>query len=353
MDKKSVPWADLLAQIVAEPGRISQAYTAFHTYSIGNQMLAYSQCAARGLDVAPIASFKRWQELGRQVKRGEKALALYMPVTVKRAGVDGEPDGAFQVFVLRNNWFTVDQTEGQDYVAAPANPIWSARLALKALDISLVKFRHADGNCQGYASGKTIAINPVAEWPHKTRFHELAHVVLGHTLEHVMSDSERTPRDIREVEAESVAYILCSVLDLPGLEESRGYVQHWLRGAPILDKSAMKIFGAANKILKAGQVLPAGGHDHGTGNSVEGRTWRRRHGAGDQGDDPIHSGGADGHPDRISAGRGGRLLCRTAEGVGRQDCHRATDLRPRRDGPGVGGAPALLQRGVRLAHHRN
>jgi len=68
-----------------------------------------------------------------------------------------------------------------------------------------------------------------------------------------MHDDERTPRDIREVEAESVAYICCAHLGLPGLDEARGYVQNWLADAPITDKSAQRIFGAAEKILKAGR----------------------------------------------------------------------------------------------------
>jgi hypothetical protein len=82
---------------------------------------------------------------------------------------------------------------------------------------------------------------------------ELAHIVLGHTKEGTMTDSEVTPRDTREVEAESVAYILCSILELPGLESSRAYVQGWLNGQQVSDKSASKIFGAANKILEAGK----------------------------------------------------------------------------------------------------
>jgi hypothetical protein len=112
----------------------------------------------------------------------------------------------------------------------------------------------ADGNCQGYAEGRSIAINPVAVLPHKTRFHEIAHIVLGHTLEHKMADSELTPRDIREVEAESVAYILCQLLGLKGEEESRGYIQSWLKDKDIEDASARKIFSAVDKILKSGQI---------------------------------------------------------------------------------------------------
>lgn len=69
-----------------------------------------------------------------------------------------------------------------------------------------------------------------------------------------MTDSERTPVNIREVEAESVAYILCSLLSLPGLHESRGYVQSWLSGQEISERNAQRIFTAADKILKAGAV---------------------------------------------------------------------------------------------------
>ena len=145
----------------------------------------------------------------------------------------------------------MSQTDGADYSAEPVTPEWDKALALSVLDVSEVPFALTDGNCQGYASGRTIAINPVAALPHKTRFHELAHVVLGHTVEHEMQDSERTPRDIREVEAESVAFICCALLGLPGLDECRGYVQSWLRDTPINDKTAQRIFGAAEKILKA------------------------------------------------------------------------------------------------------
>ena len=89
-----------------------------------------------------------------------------------------------------------------------------------------------NGNAQGYAApGKQIAINPVAALPHKTMFHELAHVVLGHTEEGQLSDDEQTPRSLREVEAESVALLCCASLGLEGEEFARGYIQNWLGGA--------------------------------------------------------------------------------------------------------------------------
>ena len=252
--QKTVAWSALLSDAVNKPGVISKAYSTFYNYSIGNQILAWSQLYSRGLDLSPIATYKKWQELGRHVKKGEKALALVMPVTINRKDENGEKTGeCFQAFTLKNNWFALSQTEGQEFAQEQISPEWDKAKALDALGISEIPFTMADGNCQGYATGKSIAINPVAAFPHKTRFHELAHVVLGHTSEQTLQDDERTPRDIREVEAESVAYICCSVLDLPGLNESRGYIQSWHAEQEISDKTAQKIFGAAEKILKAGK----------------------------------------------------------------------------------------------------
>ena len=251
--KQIVAWSTMLSDAVTQPGIISKCYSTFHQYSMGNQLLAWSQLTARNMGLSPLATYKRWSELGRQVKKGEKAIALVMPVTINKKDGAGEKTGeCFQWFTLKNNWFTLDQTEGADFVSESASPAWDKNKALETLQITEVRFDSPNGNSQGYAQGKNIAINPVAALPHKTRFHELAHVVMGHTLESTMSDDDRTPKDIREVEAESVAYILCSLLELPGLIESRGYIQSWLSGAEISDKSAQRIFSAADKILKAG-----------------------------------------------------------------------------------------------------
>lgn len=247
-------WAEMLKDIIALKGTLSKCYSTFHNFSIGNQVLAMSQLQAKGLPLSPIANYNDWKKLGRQVQKGQKALALIMPVTFNKKDEEGnKTDEIRQSFVLRNYWFSLDQTDGTDYNAEPVSPHWDAEKANQALEISEIRFDMTDGNCQGYATAKSYAINPVATLPHKTRFHEMAHIVLGHTLEHTMTDSERTPKDIREVEAESVAYILCSILELPGLEESRGYVQHWISGAEISEKSARRIFAAADKILKAGK----------------------------------------------------------------------------------------------------
>jgi hypothetical protein len=90
--------------------------------------------------------------------------------------------------------------------------------------------------------------------PHKTLFHEVAHVLLGHCTEGDQNDSELTPRNLRECEAEAVALLCCSALGLPGVEFSRGYIQSWWgQGNPIPERSAQRILKAADQILKAGE----------------------------------------------------------------------------------------------------
>lgn len=246
----------------ANEQKLNAAYRAFHNYSIGNQILAAMQLE----QIAPIATYKQWLEKGRQVKKGSKAIALYMPVMITEKDADGNPilkaDGTKktkQVFTLKNNWFSLDQTEGEplDAMANANFADWDVNKALTALDISMVNFEKVNGNAQGYATtGRCIAINPLASLPHKTTFHELAHQVLGH-----IDDMEAGgvlasgigDKSLIEVEAESVAFICCASLRLEGLAESRHYIQSYMRSLGSLpEKSCSSIFRAADKILKAG-----------------------------------------------------------------------------------------------------
>ena len=251
-------FADLLQSVVHEPGTLSQAYRQFHSYSLGNQLLAMFQCHEREIPPGPMATFPRWKELGRYVRKGEKAITLCMPITVKRKGSadagDTDPDEpeAYTRFVYKPRWFVLSQTEG-DPLPEPEIPTWDRDTALEALDVNEIAFEHTDGNCLGFARERSIAINPVNPLPHKTRFHELAHVLLGHTSDGDQADSEITPRTLRECEAESVALLCCAALDLPGVAECRGYVQHWWgQGHEIPERSAQRILKTADQILKAG-----------------------------------------------------------------------------------------------------
>src|SRR5262245_51242818 len=147
------------------------------------------QCAARGIRPGPIASFNRWKELGRHVKKGEKAIELCMPVTCKRTVETeaGTEDARFTRFVFRRNWFVLAQTDGADY-QPPLSPAWDRARALEALNVTEMPFELMDGNCQGYARERSIAVSPIAALPYKTTFHELAHVIVGHTAEGELKD---------------------------------------------------------------------------------------------------------------------------------------------------------------------
>jgi N-terminal domain of anti-restriction factor ArdC len=254
---EEIQFRQLLEEAVTKPGTLMRAYSLFWNYSLGNQILALIQANRRGIALGPIASFNRWKELGRHVKRGEKAIELCMPVTCKRTvtgqGVDGsdvESEITFKRFVFRRNWFMLSQTDGAAY-QMPALPAWDKTRALQTLKVQEIPFEMMNGNCQGYATGQQIAINPVAQMPAKTTFHELAHIELGHTAE-AIHDSETLPRNLKEVEAESVALLCLESLGMDGAEYCRGYIQNWLQGGTIPERSAQRIFVAADKILKAG-----------------------------------------------------------------------------------------------------
>ena len=104
MSVSTPQFADLLRQAVTDPGIVSRAYSAFHRYSIGNQLLALVQCVERGILPGPISTFVGWKEKGRYVRRGERAMVLCMPVTCKRKADDhAEESEIFTRFVFRPN----------------------------------------------------------------------------------------------------------------------------------------------------------------------------------------------------------------------------------------------------------
>ena len=254
MNRNEIRWQQLLDEAVNKPGSILAAYSQFHQYSMGNSMLALLQCQQRGIQPGPMAPYSRWKELGRYVKRGEKALTLCMPIKVKDKSEEREKDQEkFRtVFVYKNRWFVLAQTDGEEYTPEPI-PDWDKVRALETLEIQEEPFNSTDGNTQGYATDGKIAINPLAELPHKTLFHELAHQVLGHAAEGEMSDTEHVSRNLKEAEAEAVALLCCEALSLEGAEYCRGYIQSWIKGAEIPERSAQRIFHAADQILRAGR----------------------------------------------------------------------------------------------------
>ena len=170
-------WSKLLHQAVTEPGTVSKAYSMFHNYSLGNQLLAAMQCGARGIPLGPIGTFMHWKDAGRFVRKGEKAITLCMPITGKRTaekhndetGQDEPVEVGYTRFVYKNHWFVLAQTDGAEYTPQPV-PGWDEAQALDALSIAKVPFERMDGRVQGYARNREVAVSPLAEQQAATLF---------------------------------------------------------------------------------------------------------------------------------------------------------------------------------------
>jgi len=261
-----IDWRDTLIEAVNAPGALGNTYNRFYNYSFLNQIRLMMQGV-----MEPVATYNRWQSLGRQVRKGSKAKMVLAPIMItKQVEKDGVPvivDGKpvkRQVLVgFRDSRtvFTFTDTDG-DELPAVELPGWDSDTALAALGIDSERFAEIDGNKAGYSyadeRGKHVAINPVAVYPAKTLLHEVAHLVLGHSAQ---PEEYAAHRGVFEFEAEATAYLVAKELELVAWDpaESRDYIQSWLTdktgGEINFDKHAGRIFAAANKILVAGRPV--------------------------------------------------------------------------------------------------
>jgi hypothetical protein len=247
---KDIEWGKMIEAALDMPGSISSVYQRFYNYSTGNCILLYMQGVRE-----PVNTYNRWKDMGRQVLKGSKAKTIMRPILIKETGDDGLEREKLKGFKYLNCLFPVSATEG-DELPPVETPTWDKEKALGGLGITEVKFDDLDGNTQGYSIGNTYAINPVAGYPLKTTFHELGHIVLGHTTQSQQSEY-RTHRGVKEFQAESTAFLTMKELDLDehmDESESRGYIQFWLRDQRPNDVEIRQVFGAVDKILRAGRV---------------------------------------------------------------------------------------------------
>jgi antirestriction protein ArdC len=257
----AIDWRATLTEALNAPGSLGTTYTRFYNYSFLNQIRLMMQGTRE-----PVATYNRWIELGRQVRKGTKAKVVLAPVLVggdlkdpNGVGDDGKP-GKRQILVGFRDSRTVfgySDTDG-DELPAVVLPGWDVDTALAALHIDRVAFDMVNGNAQGFAfedtDGRHLALNPTAAYPAKTLLHELAHLVLGHC-----KDGDETHRGVAEFEAEATAYLVCKELELIAWDpaESRAYIQGWLGGTEVTEDNIGRVFAAVNKILTAGHVAVA------------------------------------------------------------------------------------------------
>ena len=260
-----IDWQATLVEALNAPGSLGRTYSRFYNYSFLNQIRLLLQ----GVN-EPVGTYKLLLSLGYQVQTGSKAKTVLAPVLVtKRDKETGKPvlnpvTGRTQSILIgfrdSRSVFAFSDTDGEELPPLDVDHnTWDTDTALKALTVSREKFKHLDGNTQGYSyedekKGKVIAVNPTAVYPTKTLFHELAHLVLGH-CKGLTDGNPVCARHIAEVQAEAVAYLVAKELELLDWNpaESRGYIQNWLGSDEVDDKAIAQVFSAVNKILVAGK----------------------------------------------------------------------------------------------------
>lgn len=257
MPETKVDWPQLMNEALTAPGNLGNTYSRFHEYSITNELLFLIQ----GLH-EPMASYSRWKALGRQVKAGSRAKEVIVPVLVNEKPPEDETLDEKRERVARLVGFKVvravfglSDTEGNELPDIPT-PGWDLQSALDKLGIREVPFESTNGNLQGYSHGLEYAINPIAVNRLKTTYHELGHIVLGHTLPHHFEEYQ-AHRGIYEFQAEAVSYLVMNELELMDDEtasHSRGYIRHWLGEEQPPDQAIRQVFTAADRILRAGRV---------------------------------------------------------------------------------------------------
>lgn len=243
---------ELLEGLLTIPGSTGETYNRFHRYSPRN----VGFLALQGCPPEPVATYKRWGELGRHVTKGNKAFSILRPINVKVESDEAE-EGPLMVrrFKVIRALFAVSQTAGEEL--PPYEPQqWSRDRALAGLGIRLVDFQNYDGNTGGYAVNRDIAINPVVPFRLRTTMHEIGHVQHGHTTPENLAIYQEH-RGTYEFEAEASAYVCLNELgelDDKTAEVSRGYVQGWLRNDKPSEPSLRAVLNVATDILDAGYV---------------------------------------------------------------------------------------------------
>ncbi len=224
----------------------------FHRYSFHNQLLILRQFP----EASQVAGYRAWQELGRQVRRGERGMAIIAPVALKRPeAVEAERLRDLELPLLTYRIarvFDVSQTEGQELPAPvgemPAEAPPETLKRLLALVPSLgftVEFTELRSGRRGDCSHALRRIrvdrrlSPGAKV--KTLGHELAHAIL-HGPEFTGG------RELAELEAESVAYVVCQQLGLDSSAYSFGYVASWAGSGTV---AARQISRSGQRILRA------------------------------------------------------------------------------------------------------
>ena len=185
--------------------------STFHDYSPRNIWLIIQFRP----DATFVAGFQRWISLNRFVRKGERGIPILAPIIVKEDDQDGIETKrlvGFKVVYV----FDVAQTDGDPL---PPRPEWKSPEKNDALNTRLlqfaqnrgieVSFTNLPGETQGLSRGGAIDISLTAGT--KTLVHEIAHELMHKDKNNLQN------REIKELEAEGVSYVVCRHFGLENL----------------------------------------------------------------------------------------------------------------------------------------
>ena len=229
----------------------------FHKYSFNNCMLIAIQAPEARL----VAGYRKWQEMGRQVRKGEKSIAILAPM-VKKVELDDGTEERRVIGFRAASVFDVSQTDGEP-LPEPEMP-----KLLNGDDEAAIRFRtqaeeHArtlgmtveyvpadalDG-ANGTYTPSTRAIqvrdDTSPKQQLKTLIHEIAHGIMH------SDPTERTSTRVTELEAETCAFVTCQTLGLDTGDYSFAYLAHWADSHEDLLKLGDRALKAAESLTAA------------------------------------------------------------------------------------------------------
>lgn len=242
--------AELACQLAAGKSdqltRYLDAMSSFHHYSFGNCLLIARQRPSATL----VAGFQAWKKKGRCVKKGEKGICILAPMVRKTD--DGE-DGEKKVFGFRAaHVWDIEQTDGDelpDVNRVSGHPGEALeRLYAAAVELEILVTEEADlGGADGVSRGGKIALR--AGLSPAEAFATLAHE-LAHELLHRGQERKTLSKTVKELEAESVAYVVSRTVGLENaLHQSADYIQCHRGDSELLARSLDRIQKTASRLI--------------------------------------------------------------------------------------------------------
>lgn len=215
--------------------RYLEAQARFHEYSWGNVMLIMAQ----NPEASRVAGYRAWESMGRQVRKGEKAIRIIAPSFYKKKELDehGDEQELERISFRAVPVFDISQTDGEPLpdIAVPVldgnqGAALYGRMEALALTQGVTVHRGSErftGQMMGFylPTPKEIHVRKASQLQMtKTLAHELAHHFGGH------EDSDPATETV----AESVAFVVLAHHGLDSGERSFPYIATWAQDTTVL-----------------------------------------------------------------------------------------------------------------------